>query len=140
MLASLKFAERANAIIVLYTVNQKTAFFRCKSLCIVTRVVSKSDLIHKLKHAYDLTFASAYSLEGINSLTQTAQRTAKQTPKVNVVYNNALTQAKSLILQCTSNKNAAFLIKTLTRAKTVLMSALTAPIIDKLLSQFCFGK
>ncbi|AUG91476.1 tRNA modification GTPase MnmE [Candidatus Hodgkinia cicadicola] len=140
MLASLELTERANTIMALYTINRKAAFFRCKSFCSVIQVVSKSDLIHKLKHARDLIFASAYSLEGITALTQRARRTAKQTPKANVVHNNVLTQAKALISQCASSKNAAFLIKTLTRAKTMLIGALASPIIDRLLSQFCFGK
>ncbi|XXN13688.1 MAG: GTPase [Candidatus Hodgkinia cicadicola] len=140
MLAALDFAKRANPIIVLYTVNQKAAFFRTKSLCTVTQVVSKSDLIHKLKRAYDLNFASAYSLEGINTLAQRVHCKAKQTPEVNIVHNNVLMQAKALISQCASNKNTVFWLKTLTRAKTMLTGALAAPIIDKLLSQFCFGK
>ncbi len=108
MLASLNFAKRVNTITVLHTINQKAAFFRCKSFCAVIRVVSKSDLIHKLKPAYDLNFASAYSLEGINALTQRVCHTAKQALGVNIVHNDALTQAKALISQCASSKDAAF--------------------------------
>ncbi len=70
--------------------------------------MSKSDLIHKLKPAYDLNFASAYSLEGINALTQRVRHTAKQALEVNVVHDDALIQAKALISQCASSKDTVF--------------------------------
>lgn len=108
MLASLDYVKRANTIIALHTVSQKTAFFRSKSLCNVTQVVSKSDLTHKLERACGLNFASAYSLEGVNALTQRVCCEAKQTSEVNIVQNNVLTQAKALISQCASNENTAF--------------------------------
>lgn len=62
-------------------------------------------IIRKLKHAYDLNFALAYSSEGADALTQRASH-SKTNPKVNIVHNNVLTLSESLTSQRASNRTA----------------------------------
>ncbi|XXM90204.1 GTPase [Candidatus Hodgkinia cicadicola] len=139
-LASLDCINHANTILLLHAYSEKNAFIRCRSMCTVIRVVSKIDLIHKLDLTTESIRVSSYSLEGIYTLKRRLRRISKQTSKISVISDIALTQALALLNCCMLAKDTALRIKTLSKAKTVLSKTINAPIINKILARFCIGK
>ncbi|WGS83378.1 MAG: 50S ribosome-binding GTPase [Candidatus Hodgkinia cicadicola] len=102
------FYHANTASVVLATASdfKSKTFVRCKSLCAVVLVISKADLVHKLKRTTLQKFVSSYTLEGVDKLKAKLCALSKASSKVGVTSCGVLADARSLINQCWSPKQA----------------------------------
>ncbi|XXN13859.1 MAG: GTPase [Candidatus Hodgkinia cicadicola] len=135
--AAWKATNDANALVILCQAGVGCSFVRCKSLCTIKLVVSKSDLIHRAANTSELIIVSAYTLEGVNLLKNWLYSFRTKT---NIISDHALLQTQKLITKCALETNIANKIRILNNANAVLGVALTAPTIDNILDQLCIGK
>ncbi|XXM93381.1 MAG: GTPase [Candidatus Hodgkinia cicadicola] len=140
LLATYNAADSAAVVMLLHTASDTSNFIRCKSLCAVIQVVSKSDLVHRAGEFSKQAFVSAYTLEGIASLRQQLRQATKAASSVNVICNSALARTILLLTRCVLAMDIITQIELLNKAKTALTRAVAEPKIDRILSQFCVGK
>ncbi|XXN19808.1 MAG: GTPase [Candidatus Hodgkinia cicadicola] len=140
VLSSFNVMANASVALVLCSFSEGGVFLRCKPLCLIIEVISKSDLVHKVPSGGARVYVSAYSLEGIPELRKHLYRGASEASRVNIISNVVLTQMQSELNRCVSTNNTAIQLRLLYKVKTAITNITHSPILDNLLNKFCIGK